>query len=51
MIGKTAIFNIDGYEMHGIINDIVSNANEPLLYGILSNERIYYCKEDEIEII
>lgn len=35
----------------GKINHIISNANSSKLYCVISGDREYYCKEEELEII
>ncbi|MBD5534555.1 MAG: hypothetical protein HDQ99_02625 [Lachnospiraceae bacterium] len=52
VIGDKVVINRkDLIKAVGKINDIVDNANSSVLYGVISYDREYYCKEEELEII
>lgn len=50
--GDKVIINREGLiRTIGKINHIISNANSFKLYCVISDDREYYCKEGELEII
>lgn len=49
-IGEKVIIKRDDFRAAGKINEIIDNSNQPLLYGVISNGRTYYCKEEELKI-
>ena len=50
MVGDKVIFIRDDFMVVGKVNEIIANVNSSLLYGVISNNRIYYCAEKELKI-
>lgn len=50
MVGDKVIFIRDDFMVVGKVNEIIANVNSSLLYGVISNNRIYYCTEEELKI-